>query len=172
MFRNYLKVFLRLFLKQTVFTLINIVGLALGLACCLIIALYVRHELSFDRHFTSSENLYRVHSVVSGPGGATRELGNTLFPIAPLLAANFPEIVDSARWDPHASTLTIGNENFVEMEFFMIDPAFLRLFDAVWLEGDIQSAYTGATDLVVTRSFAEKYFGAASAIGQSVQMAE
>jgi putative ABC transport system permease protein len=130
MFHNYLKVFLRLFLKQTVFTAINIIGLAVGLACCLVIALYVRHELSFDRHFTNSENLYRVHSVVSGPGGATRELGNTLFPVAPLLEANFPEIVDSARWDPHASTLTIGNENFVEMEFFMVDPATLALLVA------------------------------------------
>ncbi len=172
MFRHYLKVFFRLFLKQTVFTLINIVGLAVGLACCLIIALYVRHELSFDRHFTNSEYLYRVHSVVSGPGGATRELGNTFFPVAPLLEANFPEIVDSARWDPHASTLTIGNENFVEMEFFMIDPTFFRLFDTVWLEGNIDSAYTGPADLVVTRSFAEKYFGDEAALGQNVQMAE
>lgn len=172
MLRNYLKVFLRLFLKQTLFTLINIVGLAVGLACCLIIALYVRHELSFDRFFTNADNLYRVNTVATAPSGEVRELGNTYFPVAPLLEANLPGVVDTARWDPHVSTLTVGDANFAENEFKMVDPAFFRLFDIVWLEGDFASAFSGATDVVVTRSFTEKYFGAEPALGQSIQMAQ
>lgn len=172
MFMNYLKVFTRLLHKQHTIALINVVGLAVALGSCMVIALYVRHELSFDRFFTNAEELYRVNMTATEPTGQAQERANTFFPIAPLLADNLPGIAAVARYDPHVSLIRVGEETFYENEFKLVDPAFFQMFDVVWLEGDLAAAYTGPTDVVVSRSFADKYFGDAPALGQSLEMSE
>lgn len=172
MLASYLKVFARLILRQAAFTLVNIVGLAVAMACCLVIALYIRHELSYEQQFTQADNLYRVNNVSTASSGEVRTLANTWFPVAPLLQDNFPEIAEVARWDPHVSSLIVGEQAFVEDELKMVDPSFFSLFDTTWIEGSAESAFSAATDLVVTRSFAERVFGGTEVFGQSVQMAQ
>jgi putative ABC transport system permease protein len=172
MIANYLKVFIRLFFRQTAFTLINILGLAVGLACCLIIALFVRHEFSFDRFFANADMLYRVGTVAVAPNGTHSLNAVTFFPVAPLLEANFPAITEIARVLSKPTLISIGDADFYENEFKLVDPAFFRVFDFKWLEGDPASALTGATDVVLTRSFAEKYFGTESPLDQSLLLSE
>jgi putative ABC transport system permease protein len=173
MISSYLKVFIRLFFKQTTFTIINVLGLAVGLACCLSIGLYVWHELSFDRFFANADRLYRVSDVVIEPTGVRIESAATFFPVAPMLEDNFsPQIAAIARMRPKRSLLTVGDAAFYENEFKLVDPAFFRVFDLTWLEGDAASALAGPTDVVLTSSFARKYFGNANPLGQTLLMSE
>jgi putative ABC transport system permease protein len=172
MIANYFKIFVRLFFKQTVFTLINIVGLSVGLACCMIIALFVKHELSFDRNFANSDLLYRAADLVVDPAGVVNESAATFFPVAPLIQANFPEVAEIARVKPRRSLISIGNELFHENEFKLVDPAFFRMFDFVWLAGDPGTALLNATDVVLAHSFAQKYFGKQDPLGQSLLLSD
>jgi putative ABC transport system permease protein len=169
---HYLKIFTRLFLQKKVFTLINILGLAVALACCLVIAVFVRNEFSFDKFFANSANLYRVSLVRTLATGEVVKQATTYLPVATALADNFPAVTGTARLSPRGTVLLSGGDAIFEEEFKLVDPAFFQLFDFHWLEGDSSSALAGATDVIVSSSFANKYFGANSALGQSVLTAD
>src|SRR5215212_1813349 len=91
MFSNYIKIAWRNLTKNKVFSLINISGLSIGLACCLLIMLFIRHELSYDKFHKHSGQLYRVTSIADAPGGKT-DLAVTPAPWAPLMKKDYPEI--------------------------------------------------------------------------------
>src|SRR5690606_10003869 len=111
-----------------------------GLASCIIIALFVRHELSFDSFFANADNLYRVNVVTTDATGEEQEEANAFLPVASLLADNFPAITDVARMDARISLINDGENAFYEDEFKLVDPAFFRLFDVKWIEGAPTSA--------------------------------
>ena len=129
MLKGYLKITIRKLLKHRVYTLINISGLIVGVTCCLLILMYVRFELSYDRHHENSDRVYRL--VSERKVGATVEnLANVPFIAGPVFASNFPEILQSTRLFRATNGASVNHLDrlFAEQLFFFSDPNIFDVF--------------------------------------------
>ena len=166
MLSNYLKIAWRNITGNPLFSAINIIGLAIGLACCIIITLFVRYELSYDKHWENADNIYRV----------TRDfysndlrLAAIAPPIAPLLQEDFPEIEVITRLLGTGSvTITKGDQMYREEAMAIADHNVFDVFNITFVDGDPATALAKPTDLVLTRRAAERYFGNENPIGKSL----
>jgi putative ABC transport system permease protein len=167
MFKNYLKIAARNLLKHKAYSLINVLGLAIGMACCILILLYVRHELSYDRHHENAERIYRVAADVKF-GGNDYQIAVSPSPMAEALARDFPEVVNAARFRNYGTFLIKkeGAQNFKEERVVYADNAIFEIFTIPLLAGD--AALTAPNAVVISKSTAKKYFGNAEAVGQSL----
>ncbi|MDH5466919.1 MAG: ABC transporter permease [Candidatus Aminicenantes bacterium] len=149
------------------YSLINITGLAVGIACCLLILSWVRFELSYERFHTNAQEIYRVISEFHSPGG---EINYTLTSQAPLAAAlkeNYPEIINSAR--ALSADWKIGREgdHFGEYVWF-VDPAFLDMFTFTFIQGDPATALSDPNSVILTETLAKKHFRNENPMGKTV----
>lgn len=175
MFRSYFAIAVRQLRAQKLYTAINVAGLALGLACALLMALFVRHELSYDRHFANSERIVRISEDV----GTDRPLhfAGSSPAIAPLLKDFFPGVETAARllgcFEAGGGTLiTVGDQRFVEPRLMAADSGFFKIFALDWLRGDARTALANPNSVVLTERTARKYFGATDVLGRTVQVFE
>src|SRR5688500_11519833 len=136
---SYLKLSLYLLIKARLYTLINVAGLAFSLACCLLIALFVRHELSVDRFVSKAGDVYRVSQTDTFPGGS-QDRSVSFGPVAGLLQQDFPEIVRTGRIAPRTYLLRAGEQVFFESSLWLADRTILQMFDFQWLQGNPESA--------------------------------
>jgi len=170
MFNNYLKIAFRNLLRYKTFSLINISGLAIGIAGILLIGLYVQDELSYDKFHKKANRIYRL--TISRDGADASGFVGSMAPIASTLKNKFPELEDYVRFDPFLfkkkHLLSYNNINFYEERFVLADPSIFKVFDFKLLQGDPETVLTNPNDLVITKSKAEKYFGNESPIGKSV----
>ena len=165
MFRSYLQTALRNMLKHWSYSLLSILGLAIGLACCFIIILYLAEEASYDDFHRDSASVYRVvRQMPDVHGPATRN------PLAPALKQNFPEIELAVRtWllrEPY--TFWLGEKDFRQEGILFADREFFRLFTYEFITGDPDRALDGKFSLVLTESAAKKYFGAGNQAGRTL----
>jgi putative ABC transport system permease protein len=130
MFKNYLTMTVRIFRKHKVYSFINIAGLSLGMAVCILILLWVRFELSFDRFHENAEELYRVINVEQMPDGEAVYSASNPIALGPVLEANYPDILRSCRGTVQIMRLSLGEKNYVEDVLFA-DPSFLEMFSFV-----------------------------------------
>ncbi|HUU05442.1 MAG TPA: ABC transporter permease [Patescibacteria group bacterium] len=156
---NYIKTALRKVRRQKGYTFINVFGLALGLACFILLSLWIRDEVNWDRFHINAKNLYRVQSgLIQQPGA-----------IGPYVKANFPEIANSARlyFD---KTRTIRRDNLVleENGFVYADPSLFEMFTLPFVSGNRSSALAAPDAAVLSESAARKYFGNGNPIGQTL----
>ncbi len=174
MLRNNFKVAFRQMKRQKFYTAVNITGLALGIACCLLIALYIKDELSYDQQHPNVENLYRVYR-----HGNLKEWKGKSPPIPPMMPVvmteELPEVTGYARLNPYfgnAGTNLVRKptekENKFEEGFIYADPSLFELFHLPLIEGDITSILTAPNTLVITKRMADKYFPNQSAIGETL----
>ena len=169
MFSNYLRIALRNLRRNRVFSAINIFGLAIGLAACLLIAAYVRDETHYDRFAARSRDIYRVNLGVSG--GTQNDYPMVDVAVGPGMAAAYPEIEASTRLNQAGDLFaSYGTRQFKEQHVAFVDSNFFALFTLPFLEGDVQTALTQPNSLVVTRAFATKYFGDEPALGKTIQV--
>lgn len=168
MFQNYLKIALRNLKRQKSYTAINIAGLATGMACCLLLMLYVQHEFSFDRFHTSADRIYRVN--LSAKMGEMDILGGTTPPpLAQRLMQDFPEVERATRIFPLMTTMVRhGEKVFNESGVLATDENFFKIFSFRLLEGSSNLVLAEPRTAVLTRSAAEKYFGTESALGKTL----
>ena len=175
MIKNYLKIAFRNLRRQFGFTAINIVGLSTGLACCILIVLYVRDELSYDRHF---ENAGRIHRVALDGKIAEQEVSAPVSP-APMIVAfeeSFPEVEAATRIfrsEFHgAEGVLVGYEEnrFIEKSLYYVDSTFFDVFSYRLIAGDPSTALAAPSSIVLTESTARKYFGDADALGKTVRI--
>ncbi|WP_026632286.1 ABC transporter permease [Dyadobacter alkalitolerans] len=177
MIKNYLITSLRNLRRNWNFTLINIIGLTLGLACCLLIFFTVRYELSFDRHH---KNVDRVYRILKHTKGEVDKGYNTGMPL-PALAAlrnDFPEIRNqvSCTYALRGALVTIGEgpnrkkypEDNNAVSF--IDPEYFKLFDYKWLKGSAATSLNNPGTVVLSESQAKKYFGNADPMGKTIRV--
>ena len=170
MFRNYLLIALRNLRKYKAYSFINIAGLALGIACCILILMVVVDELSFDRHHKNAANIYRVVTDFK-VGNNEIPLAVTSFPIAPALKTDFPEVAESVRLVKWGNpTIKLADEQFTESNFWWADSGFFSVFSADVIAGDLQTALKNPFSVVLTRATAKKYFGKSDAVGQSLTL--
>ncbi len=171
MLKNYLKIALRNLLKHKVYSFINILGLAIGIACCLLILLYVQDELDYDRFHQRSERIYRL--AISGRArGEARALSTAQSPSpwAPAFGQDDPGVENYVRFKTPLSRWLISTPNtekrFYERRFYFADPTVFEVFDYELLRGDAREALQRPNTVVLTESSAKKYFGAEDPMGK------
>jgi len=173
--KSYLAMAVRQLLAQKLYTAINVAGLALGLACALLIALFVRHELSYDRHYANSDRIVRISEDVAVD--PPLHFAGASPAVAPLLADFFPEVEKAARLrsclDFGGGTLvTVGERRFLERRALAADSDFFEIFQLDWRRGDARTALARPDSVVLTESTARRYFGDAEAFGRTLQAFE
>ncbi len=168
MFSNYLKIAWRNITGNPLFSAINIIGLAIGLACCIIITVFVQYELSYDKQWRDADRIYRVTRDFYSND---LQLAAVAPPIAPLLKQDFPEIEIITRiMVPGRITLSRGEQTYLEELFAITDPNVFEQFDFKFVSGDPATALANPTNLVMTRRTAERYFGNEDPIGQTLRL--
>lgn len=168
MFKSYLKIALRSLRKQKIYAFINVVGLAIGVACCALIFLYIRDDLSYDQFHEKADRIYRMQTVRYNEAGGVRGLDVYLpMPLGPTMETDFPEVESYARLYQEDFVLRIGSES-TEEEFLIADPSILSIFSFPLLSGDPSTALSDANSVVFTESMARKYFGASNPMGETV----
>jgi len=165
MLGNYLRVAYRSLIRSKLYTVISVAGLAAGIACCILIFLYVQDELSYDRFHANAQEIYRVIRVRTSPDGTASAQPSTSGLLAPLLKSDFPEVVKSARIVGSEQIVRVGDKSFCEVLYF-VDPGFLEMFSFPVLGGGSQKALFDPSSVVITTEVARKYFGDADPIGQ------
>jgi len=166
MLKNTIQVALRNILKHKGYSLINIVGLAAGMACCLLIALWVLDELSFDKFHAEARHLYRVEEN-QHYSGRNYHVTVTPLPLAPALESEIPEIKQATRfWWLGGRLFRYGSRAFYESDLRVVDPAFLKMFSFPLLRGDPKTALDSPQSLIITEEIAEKYFGDEDPLGK------
>lgn len=171
MLKNYIKVALRNLTRYKVYSFINIFGLALGMAVCMLIYLYVNDELSYDKFHEKSDRIFRVsREFLESDGKTSLHLGHVAPPAAPLLKSDFPGIVEnSVRVFAigHALVDYDGKKLFERISF--ADEDFFEVFTFKMLEGDPSTALAEPNTVVLSREAAQRMFGDESAIGKTIQ---
>src|SRR5579863_10666895 len=140
MIKNYLTIAWRNLSKHKLYSALNIVGLAIGMAACIIIALFVYYERSFDN--MHSKNIYRLNEVQKFPGMvASQKVALSMFPMGPTLQQDFPEIRNFTRirWDGKYQ-MTYRDKRIYLPQIFDVDTSFLHIFDFPLLKGDRTTA--------------------------------
>ena len=169
MLTNYFKIALRALRRQKGYSAINIVGLALGISVCALIALWVADELSFDRFHAKADRIYRVDGDVYFQERAFL-LAVSPPPMAPTMKAEFPEIEDAVRFRTvGAWNFTFENKSIREENVTFADPSFFTVFSIQTILGNGVEALTQPFSLVVTEEFAQKFFGNDNPIGKSLK---
>ena len=180
MLKSYVAVALKHLTNHRLYSAINIVGLAVGIACFILIGLFVTHELGFDKHWANADRIYRVSRDYAPIDGARARLpASANAPIAPALVAEFPEIERAARifgGRSEQAGRAFGNRTLLAREdltFFedrlrYADPDVVEIFDFDWVAGEPRRALAEPSSIVLTESLARKYFGTEPALGQTL----
>ncbi len=159
--KNYLKITIRNLRRNKGFSVINIAGLAIGIACCILILLWVQDELSFDRFHDNAEDLY----------APTFSNGSTTTPtaLAEYLKSEYPEVIRAARFRGIGSNLLKYEDTEIKQEHgIMVDPDFLGMFTFVFLAGKPEAALDSPQSIVISKSVARKIFGKKDPLGNTL----
>jgi putative ABC transport system permease protein len=169
MFKNYLTIALRNIKKYKGYSLINIIGLAVGMACSILILLWVLATLSFDKFHDNVYDIYVLRQTQYHTNGAQRTSPSLPGPLAPALESNFPEIINSARFfNPGELLLNAGEKKFFESGVAGVDPSFFEIFTFPFVAGDSNTALDKISSIVLTEKMAQKYFGDEIPIGKTI----
>ena len=166
MFRNYITVAFRNLINNKLYSAINIIGLAVGLAACVMIALFVRDEFSYDQHWQNADQIHRLHTTFNNPGREPLVTVVAQGPAKQGLKNYFPEDIEFAtRFNVRETVVSYGGDVFNE-EIVWTDPDTVDMFDFTVVAGDIRAALNDNASLVINESFARKYFGDEPALGK------
>jgi putative ABC transport system permease protein len=167
MFRNYLRVALRNVRRNMAFSLINISGLAIGMACCILILLWIQDELSFDRFHRHADRLGRV--IVEVEHSGQKPWAVTEAPLSQALKEAYPEIVQAAPMQlGRRFRVKYGEKQFNETRNIFAGPAFFDMFTFPLIKGNPETALNGKRSVVITQKMAQKYFGAEDPLGKTL----
>ncbi|MCE7864083.1 MAG: ABC transporter permease [Bacteroidetes bacterium CHB5] len=175
MLQNYLKIALRNLARNKVYSFINIFGLALGVACCLLLTLYIQDEWSYDKHHAHLENIYRITTQFESDRGIDK-LGTSSPPIAPTLMDELIEVESAARVlnPPGVAQNLIKYEDniFYETNGFLADSTLFEVLTYELKEGNPKNALTEANTVVISETLATKLFGSESALDKNILISQ
>lgn len=163
MIRNYIKIAVRMIKKHRVYSFINITGLAVGIACCILILLWVQDELSFDKFQKNYHQIYRA--VINIEDGWWT---SSPWALAPTLKRDFPEIKSSTRYGQIQRLITYEDKSFNENIAFA-DPEYFEIFTCSFVKGSAESAFPTVNSAVITENGAKKYFGNDDPMGKIIK---
>lgn len=168
MIRNYFKTAFRNILKHRVLSFVNVLGLTIGLTCTILIAIFVRHELSYDKFHKNSDRIYRVERI-GELDGTEFHSPHTNHLFVPKLAEEYPEIKEYTRIWHISALLRDYKENFHEEELYCADPGFFEIFSFSLLKGNRGQALKNPNSIVITPKVARKYFGTTDVLGETIE---
>jgi putative ABC transport system permease protein len=171
MLKNYLKIALRNLWRHKSYSFINVTGLAAGMACCLLILLFVRDEMAYDRFHAKIDRIYQLTYGLQGG-----KVARVPPPIAPLLKANFPEVEAAARVYGRSASIGVdrpggAREQFEEERVFFADSTLTKIFTFNFLRGDARGALREPFTVLITEPIAQKYFRGDDPIGKTLLFA-
>lgn len=165
MFKNYLKVAFRNIRRNKLFSAINILGLAVGMACSIFILLWVQHERSYDKFHKNGADIYRFI-------GSFKDLNACLSPapVAKAMRTDFPEVKNTCILTGWVGLLQYGDRKFEEKSAFFADSTFLDFFSFPLIKGDKKTALSSPSNILLTKNAAKKYFGDEDPMGKVLRM--
>lgn len=171
MLKNYLKTAFRHFKRAKLYSLINTLGLAIGMACCILTFLYVQYEYSYDKYHENAENIYRVirDEPENVPRGGTTMENSCPAALSEALNNNIPEVANVTRVRKDRVSIELKGNFFPEDKFFYADQEFLEIFTFPFLFGNPKTALREPFSLVITQDMAEKYFGEENPVGKTLK---
>src|SRR5688572_15341345 len=169
MVRNFFTTATRHLLKNSSYTLLNVAGLSIGLACFTLIGLWVLDELNYDSFHQKSNRIYRVASTFTDESGQFDQ-AVTCIPLAPALVNDLPEVENALRIDTNGAIVRQGDKQFSENGILGVDPAFFDFFSFKLLKGDPATALNEPYNIVLTESMAKKYFGDKDPLGEFLKI--
>ena len=169
MLRNYLTITLRHFRKNYRYATLNVLGLALGFAACMLIAVYVHYETSYENFHTKADRIYRATYRFESEGEFGVHWARVPVDYVNELPDELPEVVALVRFQNHEQKyLRIGNEKFRPEHAYVTDPEVFRVFDFPLLQGDAETALERPRSVVLTPTAARRYFGTDDVLGREV----
>jgi putative ABC transport system permease protein len=170
MFKNFFRITIRNIFRQKVYSIINIAGLAIGIACSIIITAFILNELSYDKFHEKADRIYRL--ILDGKIGEEEMLSAwTAVPIAAALVQEFPEVVATTRleeWDN--MLIRYEDKTFLEDKFLWADSTFFQIFSFNLKEGDPAQVLNEPRKIVVSENMAKKYFGSEDPVGKTLKV--
>ena len=171
MLYNYFKIAIRFFKKNLSYSVLNVLGLSIGLASAIICLLHINYEFSYDKFHSNSENIYRL---VSGNPNSGQYWACMAAPVPVVLKENFPEVEEYIRigrysWDPK-TIVKYENKSFNVDNFLLVDPSFFKVFDFKLIQGNEDEVLSSPNSVVITESNAKKFFGNESPIGKMIKV--
>lgn len=170
MIKNYFIIAKRTLLNKFVFTILNISGLAIGIAASALIFHYITFEKSFDSYHPNNENIYRLSYGRTMSDGSNVEFASACPVIAPLLKENFPEIQTIARLAVREAIFSYEENKFVEKKIYYAEQEIFNILNFNIIKGSIKEALTEPNNIVISKSVAERYFGKTDPIGKRLRL--
>ncbi|HTQ27278.1 MAG TPA: ABC transporter permease, partial [Puia sp.] len=167
MFNNYFKTAFRNLLRSKIYSFINVAGLSLGLACAMLIMLYVKDEVSYDRFHKNVNRIYRIDRQVSRDDGGTHNGSYTGYFQGPRFAAKIPEIQSYSRFQPGLKDIKTGN-GVQPQGVCYVDTSFFSVFTFPLVNGNPKTVFAAPNSIVLTENMAKKYFGVSEAMGKTM----
>lgn len=172
MIKNFFKVTVRNLLKSKVYSFINIFGLAIGIACFLLIALFVKDELTYDRFNKNADRIFRINSHYK-IGDSRFNMANAPAPLAGVLKDEYPEVKVSTRLVGEENAYVKKGEEYLKEEhFFYADSSLFKVFSFEFIQGNPETALNEPNSLVLTEATAEKYFTNKNPLGERIILAD
>ena len=165
MIKYNLKLIFRNLVKNKIFSIINILGLTIGLSASMLIYLWVTEELSYDNFHNNYENIYRIYFTETGE--STLTLSNVPPALVPTVLNEIPELENGFRYDIYSSTIKYNDKIFIE-DLFFTDPEVFDVLNFPFLEGSLLNAFENINSIVLTQKSALKYFGSGNPIGKVI----
>lgn len=174
MIKNYLKTAFRIVKRNRVYSLITIFSLTVGFASCLLILLYVRDELSYDRYHTNADRIYRVYEELN-IAGQKRRMAITPAPFGPAMEEEFPQVTAAVRFLPgdfggNKVLITQGNNSYYEDKWFFADNSAFMVFSFNLVKGDPKTALAAPYSVTISETKAQKIFGDCNPVGQTITL--
>ncbi len=168
MLLNYLKIFYRNMIRQKTYTLINLLGLSLGITCCILIMAYIGYELSFDSFHKNADNIHRIVSVQTDMNSSI-EMALAVAPVGPTLVQDYPEVLDAVRISPTVKRVfAYQDRSFFQEGVLYVDKSIFNVFSFELVKGDPETALEVPFTMVITQSTARKIFGEEDPLGKIV----
>ena len=170
MLKNYLLVAFRNLWKHKVYSLINILGLAVGFCCCLLITFFIAYELNYDHYHSNSDRIYRVtRDFLNQDGEVDLHLGHVAPPIGPLLKDEFPEVEEALRMTGTTELFRIDDKIFTEEDGYFAEENLFKVFDFEVIKGNANEMLKRPFSIALSEDLAKKYFADQDAIGKVIQ---
>lgn len=169
MIKHFISITLRNLFRNKTYTLINMIGLAIGMACTLLIFLWVNHEMSYDKFHTNYDQIYRVVENQYYAGNEVFPVAVTPSPLAPWLKENYSEVIRTTRFTNRTWVIEKDTKAFSE-KTGLVDTGFFKLFTVKFIEGNPDIAFSNNLSVILTKDVSDKYFGGESPLGKTLRI--
>ncbi len=172
MLKNYFKIALRNLLNNKTYSLINIAGLAIGIACFMLIYLFVKDELNYDRFNSKADRIYRLTEKIDLEGQGGEHSSSNPFPVMKAMLTDYPQYIEEGvrlfNFQQPTLTLQYEDQRFNEKKIFFADSTFFKIFDFPLAQGNKNSALANHNSIILTKNLAHKYFGNQNPMGKNL----